>query len=188
MEKSRDDEINLIIAEANYGWPDIVGDEAKEGLEKPILHTEEDAWAPSGAEFYDGDRIPQWNGKYFVATLRGTHLHMIEFDLESNSVISHKELFQDQFGRIRGVQTGPDGFLYMLTSNQDGRGTPKLNDDKILRVVPIDNTETKQFVIDPNPEDFRESDNSAMLYAYGGTGLVAMIAGFFIVKKWKNRN
>ena len=133
------DEINVIIPGANYGWPDVIGDEVSEGLKNPIYHTGEDTWAPSGAEFYYGDKIPQWSGKYFVATLRGSHLHMIEFDLQNNSVLSHEKLFENEFGRLRDVQTGPDGFLYILTSNQDGRGTPESNDDRILRIVPLNN-------------------------------------------------
>ena len=133
------DEINVIIPGANYGWPDIIGDESAEGLQNPILHSGDDTWAPSGAEFYSGDKIPDWTGKYFVATLRGGHLHMIDFDLQSDKVISHEKLFQDEFGRLRDVATGPDGLLYILTSNQDGRGTPKTGDDKILRIHPMDN-------------------------------------------------
>ncbi len=130
------DEINVITPGTNYGWPDVIGDETLEGLQNPILHTGADTWAPSGSEFYDGDKIPQWTGKYFVATLRGSHLHMIDFDLENNKVISHEKLFQNEFGRLRDVQTGPDGYLYILTSNQDGRGIPGFNDDRILRIVP----------------------------------------------------
>lgn len=131
------DEINIIEPGANYGWPDIIGSETMEGLVTPILNTGEDTWAPSGAEFYDGKKIPQWTGKYFVATLRGNHLHLIDFDLEKNEVISHQKLFYGDFGRLRDVATGPDGYLYLLTSNHDGRGTPKLNDDRILRIVPL---------------------------------------------------
>jgi glucose/arabinose dehydrogenase len=131
------DEINLIMPGGNYGWPDIIGEETKDGLISPILQTGDDTWAPSGAEFYDGDKIPQWVGKYFVAALRGNHLHMIDFDLEKNIVISDQKLFTGEFGRLRDVKTGPDGYLYVLTSNQDGRGSPKTNDDKILRIVPL---------------------------------------------------
>jgi len=131
------DEINVILPGANYGWPDIIGDEAMEGLVTPILDTGDDTWAPSGAEFYDGNKIPQWTGKFFVATLRGNHLHMIDFDLEKNKVLSHQKLFTGDFGRLRDVATGPDGYLYFLTSNQDGRGSPEINDDRILRIVPL---------------------------------------------------
>ena len=131
------DEINLIEPGLNYGWPDIIGSQTKEGLITPILNTGDDTWAPSGSDFYDGQKIPDWNGKYFVATLRGTHLHMIEFDLENNKVISNEKLFDGEFGRLRDVATGPDGYLYILTSNKDGRGAPQVNDDKILRVVPL---------------------------------------------------
>ncbi|NNL59466.1 MAG: PQQ-dependent sugar dehydrogenase, partial [Nitrosopumilus sp.] len=114
-----------------------IGDETKPGLQNPILHTGDDTWAPSGAVFYYGDKIPQWNGKYFVATLRGNHLHMIEFDIENNKVVSDEKIFQGNFGRLRDVATGPDGYLYILTSNQDGRGSPQINDDRILRITPL---------------------------------------------------
>jgi len=131
------DEINVIVPGANYGWPDIIGDEIMEGLVTPIMHTGDDTWAPSGAVFYDGNKIPQWIGKFFVATLRGNHLHMIDFDIEKNKVLSHQKLFTGDFGRLRDVATGPDGYLYFLTSNRDGRGYPEINDDRILRIVPL---------------------------------------------------
>jgi len=131
------DEINVIVPGANYGWPDIIGSETMEGLVTPIMNTGDDTWAPSGAEFYDGNKIPQWTGKFFVATLRGNHLHMIDFDLEKNKVVSHQKLFVGDFGRLRDVATGPDGYLYFLTSNRDGRGSPEVNDDRILRIVPL---------------------------------------------------
>lgn len=180
------DEVNVILSGANYGWPDVIGDETKEGLLNPILHTGDDTWAPSGAEFYYGDKIPQWYGKYFVATLRGSHLHMIDFDLQNNSVIFHEKLFQDEFGRLRDVKTGPDGFLYMLTSNQDGRGSPRTNDDRILRIVPMNNTDTiKESITEPN--DFQEPGNyTNEIYAYSGLVLVGVIIVFFVYKKLKN--
>ncbi len=131
------DEINLIEPGLNYGWPDIIGPQTREGMVTPILNTGDDPWAPSGSDFYDGDKIPQWSGKYFVATLRGAHLHMIDFDLENNKVVSNQKLFDGEFGRLRDVATGPDGYLYILTSNKDGRGYPQVNDDRILRIVPL---------------------------------------------------
>lgn len=131
------DEINVIKPGENYGWPDIIGSETKKGLITPILNTGEETWAPSGAEFYDGDKFPQWTGKYFVATLRGNHLHLIDFDLKNNKILSDQKLFTGDFGRLRDVATGPDGYLYLLTSNRDGRGSPENNDDRILRIVPL---------------------------------------------------
>ena len=131
------DEINLILPGANYGWPETVGDESMAGMQDPLLHTGSETWAPSGSEFYDGDMIPGWTGKYFVANLRGEHLRMIDLDLSNNGTHSHEGLFEGQFGRLRDVQTGPDGFLYLLTSNRDGRGSPVSNDDRILKIVPV---------------------------------------------------
>lgn len=131
------DEINLIIPGENYGWPEIIGFETKSGFKSPIVDSGDETWAPSGAEFYYGDKFPSWVGKYFVATLRGAHLLMIDFDLENNQVLSQEKLFLGNFGRLRDVATGPDENLYLLTSNQDGRGKPSINDDKILRIVPL---------------------------------------------------
>lgn len=131
------DEINVIIPGRNYGWPDVIGnDNGRDGFVDPVLHTGSSTWAPSGAEFYDGHMIPEWDGMYFVATLYGRSLQMIEFNSEGD-VTSQTSLFQNQFGRLRDVQTGPDGLLYVLTSNRDGRGDPRQNDDRILRIVPL---------------------------------------------------
>jgi len=131
------DEINLIQGGQNYGWPVVIGDETKDGMTNPVLHSGDDTWAPSGGSFYYGE-ISQWNGLYFAASLRGQHLLAIEFDSEYN-VISYEKLFLGEFGRLRDVVNGPDG-LYVLTSNQDGRGAPSYNDDRILRITPLYDT------------------------------------------------
>ena len=136
------DEINLIVSGANYGWPDVIGDEVIDGATNPILHSGDDTWAPSGSTFYYGEEIPMFDGKYFSSALRGQHIHIIEFDEDFN-VPFHGELFSGEFGRIRDVTTGPDG-LYFMTSNQDGRGNPNLYDDKILRISPLYNYEDSQ--------------------------------------------
>ncbi|NRA06356.1 MAG: PQQ-dependent sugar dehydrogenase [Nitrosopumilus sp.] len=137
--QSAHDEINLIQAGKNYGWPDVIGDETKDGMTNPLLHSGDDTWAPSGGSFYYGDEIPHWNGKYFVASLRGEHLLAIDFDSKYN-VVSFEKLFLGEFGRLRNVVSGPDG-LYVLTSNQDGRGTPSYNDDRILLITSLYDTE-----------------------------------------------
>ena len=130
------DEINLILPGNNYGWPDIIGDEKKQGMINPILHSGDDTWAPSGATFYYGDSIPQWSDKYLFASLRGQHLHIVEFN-DDYTVKNHEKLLQSQFGRIRDVVVAPDESIYILTSNTDGRGNPVHNDDRILRITSI---------------------------------------------------
>ncbi|MBA4717823.1 MAG: PQQ-dependent sugar dehydrogenase [Nitrosopumilus sp.] len=133
------DEINLIQAGKNYGWPDVIGDETKDAMTSPLLHSGDDTWAPSGGSFYHGNQIPQWTGKYFVVSLRGESLLTIKFDSEYN-VVSFEKLFLGEFGRLRDVVSGPDG-LYVLTSNQDERGEPSINDDRILRITAFYDTE-----------------------------------------------
>lgn len=131
------DEVNVIEPGANYGWPEIIGDETDPKYTGPLLHTGTETWAPSGASFYNSNKIPEWTNKYFIANLRGSHLRMLDLDLEENKVISSEALFSGTFGRLRDASVGLDGHLYILTSNRDGRGSPAPNDDRILRIVPI---------------------------------------------------
>lgn len=140
---SAHDEINVVEAGKNYGWPKVVGGEHDPQYIDPILQTGEDTWAPSGATFYDSKNIPEWTNKYFVATLRGSHLRMLDLNLEENQVISSEALFSNTYGRLRDASIGPDGNLYLLTSNRDGRGTPAENDDRILKIIPIISKEKK---------------------------------------------
>jgi len=137
------DEVNVVESGKNYGWPKIIGGEHDPEFVDPIIHTGEDTWAPSGATFYDSKNIPEWTNKYFVATLRGAHLRMLDLNLEENQVISSEALFSNTYGRLRDASIGPDGNLYLLTSNRDGRGTPAENDDRILKIIPIISEEKK---------------------------------------------
>lgn len=154
------DEINIIVPGGNYGWPDVVGSgDERDGFVAPILHTGGSTWAPSGAEFYDESMIPEWDGKYFVATLYGRSLQMIEIDPEGATSTS---LFTNQFGRLRDVQTGPDGLLYVLTSNRDGRGQPSPGDDRILRIVPLYDA--------AGPDGMPHQTQQLKVYSYNGEG------------------
>jgi hypothetical protein len=63
---------------------------------------------------------------------------VLDLDLENNSVVSSKAILAGEYGRLRSVNISPDGYLYILTSNQDGRGHPTNNDDRILRIIPIE--------------------------------------------------
>ncbi|MCM3664549.1 PQQ-dependent sugar dehydrogenase [Mesobacillus subterraneus] len=116
---SAHDEINLIEAGQNYGWPEITGDDTKQGMEAPIFQSGSDTWAPSGMAAH--------NGKLYVATLRGNALR--EFDPAAKTT---REVVTG-LGRIRDVIVEGD-YLYFISNNTDGRGTPSEGDDKLFRV------------------------------------------------------
>lgn len=112
------DEINIIEAGANYGWPDIYGDAKKEGMVTPIYHTGEKAIAPSGATI-DG------NNRLLIATLLGSALYRYDPATNQMSVVFEGE------GRLRDVKI-KDGRIYVITNNTDGRGSPSKTDDRLL--------------------------------------------------------
>ena len=96
-------------------------------METPIVQSGADeTWAPAGMAY--------WNGSLFFAGLRGESLY--EVKILDNNKVSLKAHFRREFGRIRTVVLGPDGYFYITTSNTDGRGDPKPNDDKIIRINP----------------------------------------------------
>ena len=126
------DEINVIKKGANYGWPVIHHDMTHVGMESPkLLWTP--AVAPSGCAFYDGSKLPQFRGNLFVACLKGETL--MRLTIKGDRVV-HQQRLITGYGRLRAVAEGPDGYLYFTTSNRDGRGAPRADDDKIFRIVP----------------------------------------------------
>lgn len=127
-----DDEINVLEAGNNYGWPSVKGKGGGEGFTDPLA-TYTPTIAPGSAAFYDGP-IEAWQGDFFFGTLAGKHLHRVRFD--GREVVEQERLYQGTYGRLRTVFTGPDGHLYCTTSNRDGRGLPKKGDDRVLRFRP----------------------------------------------------
>lgn len=128
---TRNDEVNIIKPGGNYGWP-VVECEGGEGYEAPLVCFGQDTVAPSGATFYSGDRLLGKNNLFF-ASLRGRHLHRIAFAEDYRTVLEHGILL-DEYGRIRDV-VEYSGYLYLATNNRDGRGIPKVGDDKIIRII-----------------------------------------------------
>lgn len=119
------DELNLIEIGGNYGWPEIQGDQTREGMITPLLQSgSNETWAPGDLEIVDG-------AAYFVG-LRGSTLYTVPLNnLTPESLERH---FVQEFGRLRALRLGPDGLLYMGTSNTDGRGRLRENDDKVFRI------------------------------------------------------
>lgn len=118
------DEVNVVRAGINYGWPVIsygreymtgipVGQGTRrEGMAQPI-HQWTPSIAPSGLTVYDGDRFPRWRGNLFAGALKLRHLARLVLDGER--VVQEERLIEDRYGRIRDVRTGPDGLIYVLT-------------------------------------------------------------------------
>lgn len=128
------DEVNLIEAGKNYGWPAIRGDEIQEGMVVPVLHSgSSETWAPGGATFVTRGA---WAGSLLFAGLRGQSLYRLVLNpKDPRKVVSFERLFSRRFGRLRDIAEGPDGKIYMLTSNRDGRGRPAPDDDRVLRIT-----------------------------------------------------
>lgn len=130
------DEINVVDAGANYGWPRIEANQSMAGMRTPVTFFNP-AIAPSGASFYGGQLFPRFANNLFVGTLRGTHLLRLTLDASARRVVTQEQLLAGRFGRLRDVIAGPDGYVYFCTNNRDGRGSPISTDDRIVRLVPV---------------------------------------------------
>jgi glucose/arabinose dehydrogenase len=128
------DEVSVARAGDNLGWPGIYSCESREGMVSPSL-TFEEAMPPGGAAVYTGDAISEWKGSLLIGTLGSRHLHRVVFDAqEPHRVARHEVYLRNTRGRLRDVVMGPDGHLYVTTSNCDGRGDCGSRKDLILRL------------------------------------------------------
>ncbi|MBP3044229.1 PQQ-dependent sugar dehydrogenase [Arthrobacter jiangjiafuii] len=114
------DELNVITPGGNYGWPDVEGIAGEEGFIDPVQQWDPGDASPSG--------IAVAGGSIFIANLRGERLREVPLD----GLDSSTEHLAAEYGRLRDVVTAPDGTLWVLTSNTDGRGTPGPDDDRVL--------------------------------------------------------
>ena len=132
------DELNVIKAGVNYGWPVITygvnymtGTKIGEGTEKPGMAQPVKYWTPSpalsGLAFYEGDRFPKWRGDILIGTMKADAL--IRVRLDGDRVVDDEFLLKGQVPRVRTVRVGPDGFVYLLTDVSNGA---------ILRLEPAD--------------------------------------------------
>ena len=144
---SDNDEINLLRAGGNYGWPTVRGlcDGDAGADERPFctanavvepLVTWSPTIAPAGLAVYDNARIPQWRGSLLLATLKDGTLHRLTLSGDGATITARAPLYRGQYGRLRAILVAPDGTVYLGTSNRDGRGTPTGDDDRILALGP----------------------------------------------------
>jgi glucose/arabinose dehydrogenase len=136
------DEFNRILPGKNYGWP-VIGfgvnyttgkaihiGTLREGMEQPVQ-----VWVPSigisGLMFYTGDKFPQWKGNAFVGGMIGERLDRLTLTGQN---VTGRETLVPGMGRIRDIRQSPDGFIYLVTDNRDGKPTP------IYRLEPVERT------------------------------------------------
>ena len=128
------DEVSVVHKGDNLGWPTIYSCEAAEGLVTPSL-TWDEAVPPGGAAIYTGTAIPEWKGSLLIGSLGAKHLHRVVFSQENpRQVAQHEVYLRNAWGRLRETIMGPDGHLYVTTSNCDGRGDCTARKDVILRI------------------------------------------------------
>ena len=124
----KNDEINLILAGKNYGWPEqqCSGDD---NFQDALL-CYDPSIEPGGILFYSGDSL-DFESSFIMASMRAANLYQLDFE---EGLSSQKSILSG-IGRVRDVVEGPDGSLYVITSNTDGKGFPDSMDDKLLRIV-----------------------------------------------------
>jgi glucose/arabinose dehydrogenase len=140
------DELNLIEAGANYGWPVIgygvnyrSGSAIHEGTHREGMEQPKKVWVPSigtsGLALYEGDAFPNWRGHLLAGGLSGQRITLLELD--GDEVVREETLVQG-VGRVRDVRVGPDGFVYLAIDGRDGAETP------ILRLEPVPRQEVRR--------------------------------------------
>jgi glucose/arabinose dehydrogenase len=157
------DEVNRLVAGANYGWPEARTPEQYAGTEfrRPLVNTPK-SWAPCGGVFYTGDAVREWRNRLVFGSLVAQRVNVVTLadDAESLPPVGDDEqamafdddwsddayaaaahwTLTDVLGRVRHVEQGPDGHLYAITSNRDGRPKgdefPRLRDDVLVRLTP----------------------------------------------------
>jgi glucose/arabinose dehydrogenase len=127
-----DDEVNVVRRGGNYGWPRVQGEEHRSPFAPPVA-VYADSLAPSGATFVS-EPGSVWTGDFLVGALVGEQIRRLRF--RDGRATVDEPLFEGELGRLRTVVEGPDGALYALTNNRDGRGTPRRGDDRVVRIVP----------------------------------------------------
>jgi glucose/arabinose dehydrogenase len=139
------DELNVIEPGKNYGWPVIgfgvnykTGLAIHSGTHREGMQQPAHVWIPSigisGLMIYSGDRFPEWRGNLFAGGMVGQRLARLTL---TGRRVTNEETLAQGLGRIRDVRQGPDGFIYLLIEDRDGKPTP------VLRMEPVSRTTTR---------------------------------------------
>lgn len=133
------DEVNIVIPGANYGWPIVSHEKTNPEFISP-LKVFTPAIAPGSLMVYTSDLFSQFKGKVFLGGLRGEGIYILTFKSNSyREITDFSKISEINYGRIREVVEAPNGEIYFTTSNRDGRGTLREDDDKIYKITISDN-------------------------------------------------
>lgn len=124
-------ELNIIERGRNYGWPTVIGAARDPRFVDPVYVGDD---APAGASFVTGDRYPELRGMLLVAAINPPRLLAFRIGSGAQPSVQRRVLVDGAWGRLRDVVQGPDGFVYIVTSNRDGRGKPAPDDDRVIRI------------------------------------------------------
>ena len=178
-----DDEINIIQKGANYGWPDIHGfcdlDQEMEYCKEHSITEPIKAWTPTlgtaGLAYYENPEIPEWNNSLLLATLKGQSLRVL--NLDAYGAIEKEGIFlQKTLGRLRDVEVGTKGEIYLSSSNMDWHpghqpwmydSLPKQRGDRIIKIEAVPKSSITDFekhqkvnVLKENPEPYKLADEN----------------------------
>lgn len=148
---NNDDEINIVKAGKNYGWPDVEGfcNTANEKVFCSNVAVTEPIWAwtptiaPSGMGYFSHSSIPEWQNSLILASLKGRSIRVLHLSKDGETITEEKVYLQKLFGRMRDICISPDGDVYIATSNTDWHpisqvwmydSLPKPGDDRIIKL------------------------------------------------------
>jgi len=126
---SKNDEINLIIKGKNYGWPEQQCSGDRDFVNAIMCYDPE--IEPGGIVFYSGDKL-EFNNDMIMASMKPEKLDRLKI---TGGEVEYQKSILSGLGRIRDVNEGPDGYLYLITSNTDGKAFPDSSDDKLVRIL-----------------------------------------------------
>lgn len=142
-----DDEINLILPGANYGWPLVMGycDEPEEipiceaeNITEAVYATVGFTYGMGALDYYSGARFPEWQNKLLAGSLKSARIQVFELGEDGTTVSNERQYFSHSVGRIRDFAMMPDGRIFICTSNRDGRGRypfPTEEDDRVYELL-----------------------------------------------------
>lgn len=129
------DAVYVVERGRNHGWPLEVGVSDEPDIVSPVLYYEDEAHPPGGATFYDGALFPRMRGDFLMTTLRSETLERVR--LRDGAPLAIERWYRARFGRLRAIAVGPDGAIYLSTSNRDGRAEQTHpGSDFIYRLIP----------------------------------------------------